>query len=123
MVDSDVVSSGGWSGTSVWVDYDTDGDNDLFVANVFGPPFLYQNDGNGGLKRVTEGPLVTDEGSARPGAAWGDFDNDGDLDALINDSFGEPHYFYINVGHGNFTRRTAGSRVRSSGQAAQRIRS
>ena len=42
-------------GTS-WIDYDNDRDLDLFIANSgSGPNFLYQNDGTGGLQRVTTG--------------------------------------------------------------------
>jgi hypothetical protein len=104
VVDSDVVRSEGWTVTPAWIDYDNDGDNDLFAANVFTPHFLFRNDG-GVLSRVSSGVLVNDTGNARLGAAWGDFDNDGDLDVLTNDSFGTPHVFYINDGNGDFTRR------------------
>lgn len=105
IADSDVVRSDGWTGAASWVDYDNDGDNDLFAANVFTPHFLFRNDGGGRFSRITDGALVTDTGSGRVGATWADFDNDGDLDVLANDSFGTPHFFYINDGSGTFTRR------------------
>ncbi len=46
-----------------WVDYDDDGDLDLFVSNVFVPPsafptgVLYRNDGDGVFTRVTDSGL------------------------------------------------------------------
>lgn len=108
VMDSDVVRGEGWTVTSAWIDYDNDGDTDLFAANVFTEHFLFRNDGGGTLTRVAEGPLVTDVGQGRLGVSWGDFDNDGDLDTFVNDSFGAPHYFYFNDGRGNFTRTESG---------------
>ncbi len=111
VTDSDVVRSDGWTVTSAWLDYDNDGDSDLFAANVFTPHFLFRNDGAGGLTRVTEGALVTDVGAQpRLGVSWGDLDNDGDLDAFVNGSFDDAHYFYLNDGEGNFTRVESGIR-------------
>ena len=66
-----------------FVDYDNDGDLDLFLTFVFRSNRLYRNEGNGKFLDVTEsagivgGQLVTHE------AVWFDFDNDGLLDVYI----------------------------------------
>jgi len=63
------------------VDYDNDGDLDLFVTN-FGPNVLYRNNGNGIFTDVTKSanlgcPLLS------TGCAFLDYDNDGDLDLYV----------------------------------------
>jgi len=66
-----------------FVDYDNDGDLDLFLTFVFRSNCLYRNEGNGKFLNVTDsvglagGQLVTHE------AIWFDFDNDGLLDVYI----------------------------------------
>ncbi len=37
--------------------------------------------------------------------AWGDFDNDGDLDLAVGNYFGEDNELYVNEGDGTFTQR------------------
>lgn len=66
-------------------DYDNDGDLDLFFTTVYGhnAARLYRNEGEWKFTDVTE-----QEGLPRLGAtyqaAWGDVDNDGDLDLVTN---------------------------------------
>lgn len=67
-----------------WADYDGDGREDLLVVNPSNN-FLYHNDGGGAFTRLTDadaGAISSDNG-AFLGAAWGDYDNDGDLDCFI----------------------------------------
>ena len=87
-------------GTS-WIDVDGDRDLDLFVANV-GPQanFLYRNEGDGTLVRVTTGDIATDRLS-NAGNCWADYDNDGDLDVLAT---GSAPAFYQNDGAGRLSR-------------------
>src|SRR5450432_1990643 len=82
-----------------FIDYDNDGWQDIFQVNghVYpeiggheigqtykNPRLVYKNMGNGQFKDVssTMGPGITERFSSR-GAAFGDYDNDGDIDALI----------------------------------------
>jgi hypothetical protein len=93
-----------------WVDFDADGDLDLFVSNIARSDqnALYRNDGSGQLAKVTAGPLVTDSGGPSKGHTWGDYDNDGDLDLYVaNGTEGTDNilgYFYRSLGEGPFER-------------------
>ncbi|MEO0742863.1 MAG: FG-GAP-like repeat-containing protein [Bacteroidota bacterium] len=73
-----------------WMDYDADGDQDLFIGS--GPAngtidrdYLYRNllteTGSASFERIEGGPLD----QARDGQTWNviDYDNDGDLDAYV----------------------------------------
>jgi hypothetical protein len=78
----------------VFVDYDTDGDIDLFVGFRDKPNVLYRNDG-GRFSDVA--PAV---GLADPrktiGAAWYDFDQDGDLDLVAANQEGDSDALFRN---------------------------
>ena len=74
-----------------FADYDNDGDQDVFVTNSHEVPSrLYRNDGpqpGSGIPRFTDvageaGVAAFGEPDRGVGAAWGDYDNDGDLDLL-----------------------------------------
>ena len=47
ITDGPIVTDGGDSESGSWIDYDRDGNLDLFVANTFGNNFLYRNNGDG----------------------------------------------------------------------------
>jgi hypothetical protein len=81
--------SGGNYG-SIWIDYDNDRDLDLFIAKCGGEPArrvneMFTNDGN---ENYTENAAAIglDDQTQTWSAAWGDFDNDGDMDTFIGAS-------------------------------------
>ncbi len=68
--------------SSVWGDFDNDGDLDCYVANDNNQPDnYYENNGDGSFNRITSIALV--ESITRRGATAGDYDNDGDLDMFV----------------------------------------
>lgn len=87
-----------------WADFDNDGDFDLFVATgVLGmySDLLYRNDGDGTFTKITDSPVVN-TATWSGGSAWGDFDNDGDLDLFVG-GYDGPNRLYENDGAGTFT--------------------
>lgn len=95
---------------SIWVDYDDDGDMDLYVAKCGcdANDILMRNDGNGQFSSVP-GPLGLGDFHQSWSSAWGDFDNDGDMDVLVGGSDSPDHRLMRNDGDGVFTNVTAGS--------------
>ena len=66
-----------------WVDFDNDGDLDLFVATYDGPNRLYENLGALQLEDITERAGLPMQDEYTYGAVWGDYDRDGWLDLYI----------------------------------------
>jgi FG-GAP-like repeat/ASPIC and UnbV len=99
-----------------WADYDGDGDLDLFSGNegtspqaniardgttgrVY-PSQLFRNNGDGTFTDVAAAAGVVNDRFAK-GAAWGDYDNDGDPDLYVSNI--GPNRLYRNNGDGTFT--------------------
>ncbi len=101
---------------SIWVDYDNDGDTDLFIAKCRGGSSLakynqlHRNNGDGTFTDVSEELGLSDPVQTWS-SAWGDFDNDGDFDFFIGASNFQdgPHKLMQNNGDGTFTDITEGS--------------
>ncbi len=73
-------SYGNYAGVS-WVDFDNEGDLDLFVNSRF----LFRNDGGETFSAVEPGSIGTAlTFSAANGNSWADYDNDGDQDVLFS---------------------------------------
>lgn len=86
-----------------WGDYDGDGRPDLYVTNHLKPAALYHNLGNGRFEDVTAAVLGNQTGGDKHGAAWADFDNDGDQDLVqltgaIQGLGEEPKRLFVNEG-------------------------
>ena len=71
---------------AAWEDFDNDGDQDLYVANDFGPNCLYRNDGKTGFVDVAEDLAVEDRASGMS-VTWGDYDRDGRMDLYVGNMF------------------------------------
>ena len=87
-------------GNSIWGDYDNDGDADILITGKENPEsepvsIIYRNDGN---NIFTEQVDIVLKGG--PTAAWGDYDNDGDIDILIG------NIIYKNNGNNTFNEQT-----------------
>ena len=86
-------------GRASWGDYDGDGDQDLFLANEKFATRFYRNNGAGSFTDVAD--LVgVDSRSIAGGAAFSDYDNDGDLDLFVASL--PTHRLYQNDGDGTF---------------------
>lgn len=91
---------GASSRQSNWIDYDNDGDLDLFVAQRAGGNRLFRND-NGKFTDVSRAAGLYDLRRS-VAACWFDFDKDGDLDVYIGNQNGDRDGLYRNNG-GVFT--------------------
>ena len=72
----------GWGFGCVAADYDNDGNTDLLVTQ-FGANVLYRNQGDGTFADVTEKAGVGGGAVWHAGAAFADYDLDGDLDLFV----------------------------------------
>ena len=117
-----------WSSSSAFVDYDHDGNLDLYVVNyldydiakdrdwhdprgrrIYSNPqvyagisdTLYRNNSDGTFTDVTRQTGVYNSGGKGLGVTCGDYDNDGRIDIYVaNDT--TPNFLYRNVGDGRF---------------------
>ncbi|MFT6356458.1 MAG: hypothetical protein ACJAYJ_000666 [Saprospiraceae bacterium] len=96
----------------IWVDYDNDGDKDLWVNTWSGPNRFYQNNGNMLMQEITflAGFPINDY--QHYGACWGDYNRDGWLDVYISLRTGQgqttnENLLFKNNADGTFTNVTA----------------
>ncbi|MDG4717264.1 FG-GAP-like repeat-containing protein [Winogradskyella marincola] len=88
----------------LWVDFDNDGDNDLFITSTTNGNRLYRND-TVELVDVTASSGLPLDNLYTFGASWGDYNNDGFLDVFICNrdlSLQIPNYLFKNKGDGTF---------------------
>lgn len=91
---------------AVWLDYDGDGRQDLYVANDLTPNLLFHNVGGGRFEEVglrTE-VAYSDSGEALSGMgiAVGDYDGDGREDLYVTNFSGQTNSLFHNSGSGAF---------------------
>ncbi|MBK6777886.1 MAG: VCBS repeat-containing protein [Flavobacteriales bacterium] len=103
---------GDWGGNygSIWIDYDNDHDMDMFIAKCGSDPIdqLHRNNGNGTFTQVGPAFNLADQGQSWS-AAWGDYDNDGDMDVMSGDGAGQLGHRLMRNDGNTFTDVSAGS--------------
>ncbi len=98
----------------LWVDYDNDGDLDIFLTVRNGVNRLYQNIGNFEFQDVTVSAGLLLPAAINYGASFGDYDRDGFLDLYIcryyapedAGSGGQTNVLFRNNGDGTFSNLT-----------------
>lgn len=84
-----------------WGDVDNDGDQDLYAGSLYGMAnSLYENMGDGTFE-IRDGGRATSDGSSTYAVAFGDLDNDADLDLVVA-NWGGTSEIYLNDGAGYF---------------------
>jgi imidazolonepropionase-like amidohydrolase len=117
---SDVTRESGLSRDSAavrqpsWIDFDGDGDLDLFIALRDRPNVMYRNDG-GRFSDVAAAVGLADTRRS-VGAVWLDYDQDGDLDMYVANQDGDANGLFRNDG-GRFTDVAAAAGAAWAGRA------
>jgi hypothetical protein len=96
-----------------WIDYDADGDLDLFLALRDLPNPLFENDG--GTFRDVAAEVGLGDPRRTVGAVWFDYEQDGDLDLFVANMDGDPNGLFRNDG-GIFTDVAAEAGVADGGR-------
>jgi hypothetical protein len=87
-----------------WVDYNGDGDDDLFITNEGNNTnTLYRNDGANQFTKITDLAIVQGNRNSM-GSSWADVDNDGDFDLLVT-NYEQANQLFINE-NGVFVEKT-----------------
>lgn len=110
-----IATSGGYFGAYP-IDYDGDGDLDVYATSQGELNHLLQNDGSGNFVDVASAAgIAGPDGHMSAGAAWADIDGDGDLDCFVAGyghhntgepistwDDGDPSLLFVNRGDGTF---------------------
>jgi hypothetical protein len=94
-----------WSMAAAPFDYDGDGDTDIYLLN-YGPNRFYRNNGNGTYTDIADGIGLRGPKKLNGftkwsvGAAFWDFDDDGDADVMVGNFLAfDPYYLSPNTPH------------------------
>lgn len=79
------VQNNRFSFAATWMDFDRDGDPDLYVANDYGRNNFYRN--NAGIFTEISAALGVEDMSAGMSATWTDVNRDGNLDIYVSNMF------------------------------------
>lgn len=90
LVDPPFVDNTFESKQIIWVDFDNDGDKDLFVATWDSYNYLYENDGNMNFTDITAASNLSTAVSNSFGANFTDFNGDGNCELYIS-NYGMPN--------------------------------
>lgn len=97
----------------VWVDFDNDGDKDLFVSCETAPNQFFRNDDFTFVDITASSGLPTTNVFTNS-ASWADYNNDGLLDVFLANrdlAMNIPNMLYRNNGDGTFTLANASSSI------------
>jgi len=92
---------------TTFLDIDSDGDLDVFVATEHSENLLLVNDGTGRLTDVSDDRLPRASRDSEDAAAF-DADGDGDLDLIVVSEDDQINEYYLNNGDGTFSDHPAG---------------
>lgn len=102
-----------WQQGAAWADYDNDGDSDLLTQGTTDLRSwvikIYENKGAGKFEDSGIGNI---QGILKSGEPWGDYDNDGDVDLIVNrevDCYTHRIAIYENNGDKTFTQAPIGT--------------
>ncbi|MDD1469482.1 VCBS repeat-containing protein, partial [Dolichospermum sp. ST_sed5] len=100
---------GVYASSVAWGDYDNDGDLDILLTGFAGSNNISKIYRNNGDNTFTEQTSISLTGVINGSVAWGDYDNDGDLDILLTGYTGSSYVskIYRNNGDNTFTEQTA----------------
>lgn len=86
-----------------WIDYDNDGDLDLYLNHYGGKDRFFRNEGGLNFTEILDQPMLNILVNTNFNV-WGDFDNDGDLDlALAHQQAGSSKIKIYANANGNFS--------------------
>ncbi|GAB5398470.1 MAG: hypothetical protein Aureis2KO_00550 [Aureisphaera sp.] len=84
-----------YSSTGTWVDYDMDGDLDLFSTGGNGTTDIFYRNDNGVFTSVTDLSFLMSRFWAITTDTWFDFDGDGDLDVYFTNFSNQDNKLYL----------------------------